>query len=99
MERRALYMQLAGVALAALAGRWLLVRAFGQHRRWGLGSLLLPPAGLAFAAWHPRRGAWPLALVMLSLFIAATPALYTKYVPLDLGPRDKLVDGQRHLTL
>jgi Leucine-rich repeat (LRR) protein len=36
---------------------------------------------------------------LLSLLVAATPALYTKFVLLNLGERDKLVNGQRHLTL
>ena len=31
--------------------------------------------------------------------IAAVPAIYILCVRLDLGPREKLVDGQRHLTL
>ena len=99
MEGRAFYMQLGGLAVAALAWIWLLVRAFGQHRRWGLGSLVLPPVGLVFAGGHPRKGAAPLILFFLSILAAAMPALYTLYVPLDLGPLEKIVDGQRHLTL
>jgi hypothetical protein len=99
MEGRAFYMQLGGLATAAVAWIWLLVRAFRQHRRWGLSSLVVPPVGLIFAGRHPRRGAAPLILFLLSLLVAAMPALYTLYVPLDLGPLDKIVDGQRHLTL
>ncbi len=99
MEGRAFYMQLGGVAVAALAWIWLIVRAFRQHRRWGLGSLIVPPVGFAFTACHPRKGAAPLIVVALSLLVAATPAIYTLSVPLDLGERDKMVDGQRHLTL
>jgi len=99
MEGRAFYMQLGGVAVAALAWIWLIVRAFRQHRRWGLSSLVVPPVGFAFAAWHPRKAVMPLVLVALSLLVAATPALYTLSVPLDLGERDKVVNGQRHLTL
>lgn len=99
MESRAFYMQLGGVAAAALAWIWLIVRAFRQHRRWGLASLILPPVGFGFAAWYPRKAVMPLILVALSLLVAATPALYTLYVPLDLRERDKIVNGQRHLTL
>ncbi len=36
---------------------------------------------------------------MVSLLVAATPALYTLFVPLDLGAPREVVDGQRHLTL
>ena len=99
MEIRAFYMQLGGVALATLAWVWLLMRAFRQHRRWGLGSLILPPVGLVFAGRYPRKGAIPLGLCLVCLLVAATPALYTFYVPLNLGAREKQVDGERHLTL
>jgi hypothetical protein len=99
MEGRAFYMQLGGLAVAAVAWIWLLVRAFRQHRRWGLGSLVVPPVGLVFAGRHPRKGAAPLILFLLSILVAAMPALYTLFVPLDLGPLENVVDGQRHLTL
>jgi hypothetical protein len=95
----AFYLQFGGLAIAALAWIWLLVRAFRQHRRWGLGSLVLPPVGLAFTAWHPRKGAAPLTLFLVSLLVAATPTFYTLFVPLDLGPREQIVGGQRHVTL
>jgi hypothetical protein len=99
MEGRAFYMQLGGVAVAAMAWIWLLTRAFRQHRRWGLSSLILPPVGFIFAGRHPRKGAAPVILFVLSILVAAMPALYTLFVPLDLGPLETIVDGQRHLTL
>jgi len=99
MVARAFYMQLGGLAVAALAWVWLIIRAFRKHRWWGFSSLVIPPVGLVFAARHPRKGTAPLGLFLLSLLVAATPALYTLFVTLDLKPRDKLVNGQRHLTL
>ena len=99
MEERAFYLQFGGLLVAAIAWTWLLVVRFRQHRRWGLASLVLPPVGLGFAARYPRKGGVLLMLVMVSVLVAAVPALYTLYVPLDLGPVEKLVDGQRHLTL
>jgi hypothetical protein len=35
----------------------------------------------------------------LSLLVAATPAVYTKFVPLLRNPRDVIVEGERHVTL
>jgi hypothetical protein len=99
MEGRALYIQLGGLTLTVFAWLWLLERAFHQSRAWGLVSLVAPPMGLIYAARYPRRGTGPLFLMFLFLFVAALPALYTLYIPLDLGPVEKLVDGQRHLTL
>jgi hypothetical protein len=99
MASRAFYMQFGGVAVSLIAWLWLVTRAFGQSRPWGLASLVLPPASLFFLGRHPRKGIGPLLLFVASLFIAALPAIYTLCVRLDLGPRDVLVNGQRHLTL
>jgi hypothetical protein len=99
MVANALYMQLGGLAVALAAWIWLLVRAFRVRLVWGFGALVIPPVGLIFAARHPRKGVPPLGLLLLGLLIAATPALYTLLVTLDLKPRDKIVNGERHLTL
>jgi hypothetical protein len=99
MASKAFYMQLGGVAVALFAWCWLLLRAFRQSQSWGLGSLVVPPVGLLFVGRHPRRGIVPLLVCASSLLVAAAPAGYTLCVRLDLGPRDKLVNGQRHLTL
>jgi hypothetical protein len=99
MELRAFYMQVGGVALALLAWIWLLVRAFKQDRRWGLGALVFPPVGAIFAGRHPRRGGIPFAVFLICVVLAAIPALYTLYVPLNLGAREKVVEGEKHLTL
>jgi hypothetical protein len=99
MESRAFYMMAGGLAIATLAWICLLARAFRQHRQWGLGSLVFPPTGLAFASLYPRKGAAPLILCLAGLVVATAPTLFTLFVPLDLGPVETTVDGQRHLTL
>ena len=99
MEGRAYFMQLGGVALAALAWIWLLVRAFWAHRGWGLGSLVFPPLGFVFAGRYPRKGAIPLGLFVMCLLVAATPAIYTLTVPPDKNAQEKVVEGEKHLTL
>ena len=86
-------------SLALLGLVLALARAFRQNWRWGLASTVLPPVGLVYAGKHPRKGILPLLLCVSSLIVAAAPAVYTLCIRLDLGPRDKLVDGQRHLTL
>ena len=40
-----------------------------------------------------------MVVLIVSLLVTAIPALYIKFVPLDLGPREKLVNGEQHLTL
>jgi hypothetical protein len=99
MELRAFYMQVGGIAFALLAWIWLLIRAFRQDRRWGFGALVFPPVGAVFAGRHPRRGGIPLGITLICLLVAAIPALYTLYVPLNLGAREKVVEGEKHLTL
>ncbi len=99
MATRAFYMQLGGISVGLAAWFWLLARAFRQNWRWGLASMVLPPVGLIYGGKHPRKGILPLLLCALSFIVAAAPAVYTLCIRLDLGPRDKLVDGQRHLTL
>ncbi len=99
MEIRSFYWQIGGVIVAAAAWIWLIVRAFRQRWGWGAGTVVLPPTGLVFAARHPRKGAVPLLLVVLSLLVAATPAVYTKFVPLLRNPRDVIVEGERQITL
>jgi len=46
-----------------------------------------------------RRVAPPLILVLLGIAVAAAPSIIGRLVPIDLGPRDKIIDGERHLTL
>lgn len=46
-----------------------------------------------------RRIAKPSVFVAVGLLIAAAPPIIGKFVPIDLGPRERLVNGERHLTL
>jgi hypothetical protein len=99
MDERAIYLQFLGLATAVLAWIWLIVRAFRQRLVWGWGTLLVPPLGFVFGARYPRKGIAPLFFLLLGLLVAGSPALYTLYVPLNLGPREKLINGEKHLTL
>jgi hypothetical protein len=38
-------------------------------------------------------------LLVLAVLVATVPAIYTLCVRVDLGPRDKYVNGERHVTL
>ena len=66
----------------------------------GLGVIVLGCVGLVIRAFrHWRKGLLPLGMIALGLAITAFPSAYTLLAPIDLGPRDELVDGERHLTL
>jgi hypothetical protein len=38
-------------------------------------------------------------VLLLGAAVAATPAVYTRLVPIDLKEREEVVNGERHLTL
>jgi hypothetical protein len=88
-----------GLLLAAVGWVWMLVLAFRTRWTWGVLVLLVPPAALVFGARHWRRSRVPLGLFLAGLLIAASPAVYTRLAPIDLGPRVTVVDGERHITL
>src|SRR5262249_41792047 len=92
----------AGAGLTAVGVVWLLVSAFRTHVLWGLGVLLLfPVMAVLYVLSCPARGGRPLALALLGVQVAAVPYAvnYYRIVYPDPGPRDKRVDGERHLTL
>jgi hypothetical protein len=93
------YGSLAGLALLLIGWLWLVRVAWGQHRGWGVAILLVPPAGLPFALKHWPAARRPFLLGLGGLVAAATPPLLNRLLPVDLGPRDVLVEGERHLTL
>jgi hypothetical protein len=87
-----------GLGIAGLGLLWLIVTAFRRHFLWGVASLL-PPFALLFALTHVRKARWSLAVLLLGGAVMAFPAVYSRLVPIDLGPREKLVAGELHITL
>jgi len=90
---------LAGMALLLIGWVWVAVVAWRRGSVWGLAVLLFPPAGLLFAIRHFGAARAPLAVGLLGLLLAAGPPVVNRLLPVDLGPRDTLVDGERHVTL
>jgi hypothetical protein len=66
----------------------------------GLAVIAAGCLGLVFRAFrHWRKGLLPLAIIGLGLVITGFPPVYRLLVPIDLGPREKMVDSERHITL
>lgn len=66
----------------------------------GLAVLVLGCVSLvirAFRSW--KKGLVPLGMIAVGLAITAFPTAYSRLAPIDLGERDKIVDGERHVTL
>jgi hypothetical protein len=90
---------LGSIALAIVAFLWLVIVAFRTRMAWGWAVLLFPPVAPFFALRHSRRAAGPVILFLVcALAVGATYAAHYSH-NIDLGPRERDVDGERHLTL
>jgi hypothetical protein len=66
----------------------------------GLAMIAIGCLGLVIRAFrHWRKGLLPLGLIGLGILITGFPPAYRYLVPIDLGPRERIVDGKRHITL
>jgi len=88
-----------GLAVTGVGFLALLVTAFRVRVWWGLLLFVFPPTALVFAAKHFRKAATPLGIVLAGVLITATPPVINRLLPIDLGPRERVVDGELHLTL
>lgn len=74
------------------------------------GGLLLAAGGLLYLVIATVRAGFrgtgvfkaaktPLVITAVGLLVAFSPAIFTRLIPIDLGPYEQTVDGERHLTL
>jgi Leucine-rich repeat (LRR) protein len=95
-----LYILLGAVVVAALGWLWLLILAWQNGRGWFLAVFLFPPAALLFIPTHARRSVAPLCVLLFAGILGAVPYVANLAgLGIDLGPRDKRVEGERHITL
>lgn len=99
VEQYGVHLMLAGLALMALGWIWLAARAFREKAAWGAAILAFPPLAPFYVLSRGARLWAPAALMAAGLALTAFPPLYTRYAPVDLGPRERMVDGERHLAL
>jgi hypothetical protein len=98
--------QIAAVSLAAgtvcllVAFVWIWITAWRVSWKWGLGLTLFAPAAIVFIPRHFVRVKRPVCLLLLSALLIGIPFAVNAVVQrIDLGPREKIVDGERHITL
>lgn len=101
-EQYGIFVLILGALLVLIGSIGLLVAAFRERLAWGLAVLFLPVAGAsAFIVVHFRKSTRPLAVMLVGgLVIGGTYGVnyyLTRFV--DLGPREKRVDGELHITL
>ena len=91
---------LVGAVLLLAGALWLIVEAFGVKWYWGLAVLVFfPVAGPIFAIRHRRPATWPMVAMAIGVVVGSAPILYNRLTPIDLGPRETMVEGEPHLTL
>jgi hypothetical protein len=100
LENFAIYLYFAGIAIAVLGFLWLIVRAFRARLAWGLGVLLFPPTAFAFIPFRWTRAKAPFFMLLVGwLTIGIAVALAAFAVSINLGLRERIVDGEQHITL
>jgi hypothetical protein len=94
-------LQVLGCVLAASGYVWLLCRAFQRSQMWGTAIFILPPLVLVYFLASFRRTLVPVLVLLLGAGVVAAPRAINYYQKryIDLGPRIKDVDGQKHITL
>lgn len=99
-EQGAFLLLVAGLSLLLLGFLALVVAAFRVRTLWGVGILVFPPLGLVFTLRYWSRSRMAAALFLVGLIVGGTPFVITRYLfPIDLGPRERIVNGERHITL
>lgn len=96
MEAYALYLQIAGVAVAVVGLLWLLIATV---RAWGWWVLLVPPVSLFLIFFKFARALGPFLVLLLGVGLFFYPWAHTRLFPIDLGPYERMVEGEVHLTL
>lgn len=89
-DKYAVHFELGGLLLAAIGLTWLI----GATARRLVARQISGEPRKAL-----RLGPWPALVVLAGLIVAALPPVYSRWAGVDLGPREKVVDGKREITL
>lgn len=100
MEVYLAYAIIAGLIVVAAGGIGLIMAAFRTHAAWGFVTLLVVGAPF-FIINRWARARRPVFVMLFGAALIATPYAinFVQQHLLDLGERDKMVEGERHLTL
>jgi hypothetical protein len=100
-ELYGIYAVAAGVLLTVAGYLWLLIRAWRLRWQWGLALLVFPPLALLLALSAFRKVTVPAIVLLIGLLLGGGTIGVNLYLThlLDLGPRERLVDGQLHITI
>lgn len=91
----------AGIVVLAAGLIWITFRAFQTRVLWGLAVMFIPGAVFVFIARHYPKARIPLKVVLVGVLLMLVPYgmnIWAEHF-IDLGPREKMVDGELHITL
>jgi len=91
---------IAGLVTVAIGYVWLIAAAFRTHKAWGLGVLLVVAAPF-FLIRHLGRAFRPAVVLLVGAGLLVAPYVINIVAErfIDLGPRERVVDGELHITL
>lgn len=100
LEAYGYYFLIPGLVLLLAGYFGFIVAGFRTHWAWGVG-MLVPVVPLLFVVRHFGRSRGPLLLSLLGVATFSVPVAVNRYQQghLDLGPYEKQVEGEKHLTL
>lgn len=87
-----------GMILASTGYVFLLSRVFAQSQGWGHLTFFFPPAALCSVFLFWRKALAPFVIVLVGAAVTSSPFVLKHYF-IDFGPREKMVEGELHLTL
>jgi hypothetical protein len=101
LEEYAFFVLIAGLVVGAIGFLWLVVAAFKVSKPWGFAVLLVPPLALVFVPLHFRKSKVALVVLLISGALLGAPYAVNYYQEKfgDHGPREKIVNGELHITL
>jgi hypothetical protein len=93
-----IYVLFAGLLLVLFGHLWLMWRGFREGFFFGI-LAILPLLNFLLLLFMYRRAVRPALTILLGVGIAAAPMIANRLIPIDLGPRERIVDGELHITL
>ncbi len=99
MEAISPYLVIGGFALVVVSYIWLVALAYIRSTKSGVIATIFFPFAYFSGLRHWKTGRWPLAVFVLGIVSAGFPPIYSRLTPVDLGPRERIVNGELHVTL
>jgi hypothetical protein len=101
MEKLGFILTIVGFTIAAGGYVWLLHRTFEVNEWWGTAIFFVPVLAIIYVPLSLRRSRGPALLLLLGAATVVSPygIKYLQQQLIDLGDRQRVVNGELHITL